>query len=110
MVIYCKSVHFHGFEDARDHLSFYEMSSFKEGKAAALADESGEECLQLDAGVQSRALIYQAFVRTETFFKCAYERFHAKYGIYQFVLVLRNVRICKNKFYRAYAQHLVLEQ
>lgn len=43
MVIYCKSVHFHGFEDARKNLSFYEMSSFKEGKAVGLAEESGEE-------------------------------------------------------------------
>lgn len=42
MVIYCKSVHFHGFEDARKNLSFYEMSSFKEGKAVKLAEESGE--------------------------------------------------------------------
>lgn len=43
MVIYCKSVHFHGFEDAVRNLSFYEMSSFKEGKAMKLAEESGEE-------------------------------------------------------------------
>lgn len=43
IVIYCKSVHFHGFEDAKDNLSFYEMSSFKEGKAMKLAEESGEE-------------------------------------------------------------------
>lgn len=42
MVIYCKSVHFHGFEDARKNLSFYEMSSFKEGKAVKLAEQSGE--------------------------------------------------------------------
>lgn len=42
MVVYCKSVHFHGFEDARKNLSFYEMSSFKEGKALKLAEESGE--------------------------------------------------------------------
>lgn len=42
MVIYCKSVHFHSFEDARQNQSFYEMSSFKEGKAVDLAEESGE--------------------------------------------------------------------
>ena len=41
MVVYCKSVHFNGFADARDNLSFYEMSSFKEGKALELAEESG---------------------------------------------------------------------
>lgn len=49
MVIYCKSVHFNGFEDARKNLSFYEMSSFKEGKAVGLAEESGEEYLFADA-------------------------------------------------------------
>lgn len=48
MVIYCKSVHFHGFEDAKDNLSFYEMSSFKEGKAMTLAEESGEQDFMLD--------------------------------------------------------------
>lgn len=42
MVIYCKSVHFDGFEDAKRNLSFYEMSSYKEGKAVKLAEESGE--------------------------------------------------------------------
>lgn len=49
MVIYCKSVHFNGFEDARQNLSFYEMSSFKEGKAMKLAEESGEEDVVLDS-------------------------------------------------------------
>lgn len=43
IVIYCKSVHFHGFEDAKDNLGFYEMSSFKEGKAVKLAEESGNK-------------------------------------------------------------------
>lgn len=42
MVIYFKSVHFHGFEDAQKNLSFYEMASFKEGKAMKLAEESGK--------------------------------------------------------------------
>lgn len=46
MVIYCKSVHFHGFEEARKNQSFYEMSSFKEGKAMKLAEESGEDSLK----------------------------------------------------------------
>lgn len=41
MVIYCRSVHFHSFEDARKSQSFYEMSSFKEGKAKNLAEETG---------------------------------------------------------------------
>ncbi len=48
MVIYCKSVHFYGFEDAARNLSFYEMSSFKERKAMTLAEESGEEDFRLD--------------------------------------------------------------
>lgn len=42
MVIYLKSVHFHGFEDAQKNMSFYEMASFKEGKAMKLAEESGK--------------------------------------------------------------------
>lgn len=49
MVIYCKSVHFNGFEDARNNLSFYEMSSFKEGSAMKLAEGSGEEDVMLDS-------------------------------------------------------------
>lgn len=48
MVIYCKSVRFHGFEDARKNLSFYEMSSFSEGKALKLAEESGTEDANLN--------------------------------------------------------------
>lgn len=53
MVIYCKSVHFSGFEDARRNLSFYEMSSFKEGKAMKLVEESGEQGVTLDAQVSA---------------------------------------------------------
>lgn len=45
IVIYCKSVHFQGFDDARQNLSFYEMSSFKEGKAMKLAEETGEKTI-----------------------------------------------------------------
>lgn len=47
MVIYCKSVHFRSFEDAKQNQSFYEMSSFKEGDAMTLAEQSGEEDLGL---------------------------------------------------------------
>uniref|UniRef100_A0A6Q2XVU5 Phosphoinositide phospholipase C n=1 Tax=Esox lucius TaxID=8010 RepID=A0A6Q2XVU5_ESOLU len=36
LVIYCKSVHFSGFENAKAKQAFYEMSSFKETKAANL--------------------------------------------------------------------------
>lgn len=49
MVIYCKSVHFHSFEDAKKNQSFYEMSSLKEGDAMKLAEESGEEDLGLNS-------------------------------------------------------------
>ena len=42
MVLYCRSVHFGGFEHAKDSQAFYEMSSLKESKAFSLADTSGE--------------------------------------------------------------------
>uniref|UniRef100_A0A671U5Q7 Phosphoinositide phospholipase C n=1 Tax=Sparus aurata TaxID=8175 RepID=A0A671U5Q7_SPAAU len=41
LVVYCKSVHFHGFEQARSHGKCYEMSSFSESKAKKLAKEAG---------------------------------------------------------------------
>lgn len=41
LVIYCKSVHFHGFQHARLHRKCYEMSSFSESKAKKLAKEAG---------------------------------------------------------------------
>lgn len=47
IVIYCKSVHFRGFEDSWDKQSFYEMASFKEGKAVELVEESGVMSLLL---------------------------------------------------------------
>lgn len=43
IVIYCKSVHFSGFEHAKDSHAFYEMSSFKESKAFNLAETSGKQ-------------------------------------------------------------------
>lgn len=43
LVLYCKSVHFSGFEHAKDSQAFYEMSSFKESKAFSLAESSGEK-------------------------------------------------------------------
>ncbi|XP_010782197.1 1-phosphatidylinositol 4,5-bisphosphate phosphodiesterase delta-1-like, partial [Notothenia coriiceps] len=42
IVVYCKSVHFSGFEHAKDCQVFYEMSSFKESKAFNLAESSGK--------------------------------------------------------------------
>lgn len=41
LVVYCKSVHFHGFEHARLHGKCYEMSSFSESKAKRLTKEAG---------------------------------------------------------------------
>ncbi|KAM9844922.1 1-phosphatidylinositol 4,5-bisphosphate phosphodiesterase delta-1-like [Aulostomus maculatus] len=64
MVIYCKSVHFHGFEDARQNLSFYEMSSFKEGKAMTLAEEMANAFIRHNVDKLSR--IYPAGSRTDS--------------------------------------------
>ncbi|XP_008284206.1 1-phosphatidylinositol 4,5-bisphosphate phosphodiesterase delta-1-like isoform X2 [Stegastes partitus] len=64
MVIYCKSVHFHGFEDARKNLSFYEMSSFKEAKAMKLAEESANAYVRHNVEKLSR--IYPAGKRTDS--------------------------------------------
>lgn len=41
LVVYCKSVHFHGFNHSRLHGKCYEMSSFSESKAKKLAKEAG---------------------------------------------------------------------
>ncbi|XP_033838586.1 1-phosphatidylinositol 4,5-bisphosphate phosphodiesterase delta-1-like isoform X1 [Periophthalmus magnuspinnatus] len=64
MVIYCKSVHFDGFDNARNHLSFYEMSSFKEGKAKKLATESANAYIRHNVDKLSR--IYPAGSRTDS--------------------------------------------
>ncbi|XP_059200678.1 1-phosphatidylinositol 4,5-bisphosphate phosphodiesterase delta-1-like [Centropristis striata] len=64
MVVYCKSVHFHGFEDARQNQKFYEMSSFKEGKAMKLAEESANAYVHHNVEKLSR--IYPAGSRTNS--------------------------------------------
>ncbi|XP_077354519.1 1-phosphatidylinositol 4,5-bisphosphate phosphodiesterase delta-1-like isoform X1 [Festucalex cinctus] len=64
MVIYCKSVHFNGFEDARKNLSFYEMSSFKEKKAVALAEEAANAYVNHNVDKLSRT--YPAGSRTDS--------------------------------------------
>ncbi|XP_044225165.1 1-phosphatidylinositol 4,5-bisphosphate phosphodiesterase delta-1b isoform X1 [Thunnus albacares] len=64
MVIYCKSVHFHSFEDARENQSFYEMSSFKEGKAVNLAEESANAYIHHNVDKLSR--IYPGGTRTDS--------------------------------------------
>ncbi|XP_042370526.1 1-phosphatidylinositol 4,5-bisphosphate phosphodiesterase delta-1-like, partial [Plectropomus leopardus] len=64
MVVYCKSVHFHGFEHARKNLSFYEMSSFTEGTAVELAEESANAYIRHNVDKLSR--IYPAGMRTDS--------------------------------------------
>ncbi|XP_077580843.1 1-phosphatidylinositol 4,5-bisphosphate phosphodiesterase delta-1-like isoform X1 [Stigmatopora nigra] len=64
MVIYCKSVHFNGFEDAKKNLSFYEMSSFKEKKAFTLAEESANTFIRHNVDKLSRT--YPAGSRTDS--------------------------------------------
>lgn len=64
MVIYCKSVPFHGFEDSREKQSFYEMVSFKEGKALKLAEESATEYIHHNTDKLSR--IYPGGLRTDS--------------------------------------------
>ncbi|TNN46500.1 1-phosphatidylinositol 4,5-bisphosphate phosphodiesterase delta-1 [Liparis tanakae] len=64
MVVYCKSVHFTGFEDARRKLSFYEMSSFKEKKALGLAEESANAYIHHNMDKLSR--IYPSGSRTDS--------------------------------------------
>ncbi|XP_056330621.1 1-phosphatidylinositol 4,5-bisphosphate phosphodiesterase delta-1b isoform X2 [Danio aesculapii] len=64
IVIYCKSVPFHGFEDSREKQSFYEMASFKEGKAVKLAEESATEYIRHNTDKLSR--IYPGGMRTDS--------------------------------------------
>ncbi|XP_073344301.1 1-phosphatidylinositol 4,5-bisphosphate phosphodiesterase delta-1a isoform X2 [Pagrus major] len=64
IVIYCKSVHFNGFEHAKDNQAFYEMSSFKESKAFTLADTSGTAYIHHNMDKLSR--IYPAGSRTDS--------------------------------------------
>ncbi|XP_031162664.1 1-phosphatidylinositol 4,5-bisphosphate phosphodiesterase delta-1b isoform X3 [Sander lucioperca] len=54
MVVYCRSVPFHSFEDARENQSFYEISSFKEGKAMKLAEESANSYIRHNVDKLSR--------------------------------------------------------
>ncbi|XP_041824660.1 1-phosphatidylinositol 4,5-bisphosphate phosphodiesterase delta-1a isoform X2 [Melanotaenia boesemani] len=64
MVIYCKSVHFNGFEHARDNQTFYEMASFKENKALNLAETSATAYIHHNMDKLSR--IYPAGSRTDS--------------------------------------------
>uniref|UniRef100_A0A8C8ISV5 Phosphoinositide phospholipase C n=1 Tax=Oncorhynchus tshawytscha TaxID=74940 RepID=A0A8C8ISV5_ONCTS len=64
LVIYCKSVHFSGFEHAKDKQAFYEMSSFKESKAVNLAETAGNAFIHHNMTKLSR--IYPAGSRTDS--------------------------------------------
>ncbi|XP_041856944.1 1-phosphatidylinositol 4,5-bisphosphate phosphodiesterase delta-4 isoform X2 [Melanotaenia boesemani] len=64
LVVYCKSVHFHGFEHTRSHYKCYEMSSFSESKAKRLAKEAGPEFVQYNAWQLSRT--YPSGLRTDS--------------------------------------------
>lgn len=64
LVVYCKSVHFHGFDHARSHGKFYEMSSFSESKARRLAKEAGTDFVQYNMRQLSR--IYPGGLRTDS--------------------------------------------
>ncbi|KAM6900644.1 1-phosphatidylinositol 4,5-bisphosphate phosphodiesterase delta-1a [Xenentodon cancila] len=64
IVIYCKSVHFSGFEHAKDNQTFYEMSSFKESKAFNLAETSATSFIHHNMDKLSR--IYPAGSRTDS--------------------------------------------
>ncbi|XP_062287660.1 1-phosphatidylinositol 4,5-bisphosphate phosphodiesterase delta-4 [Scomber scombrus] len=64
LVVYCKSVHFHGFEHARLHAKCYEMSSFSESKAKRLVKETGTDFVQCNTKQLSR--IYPSGLRTDS--------------------------------------------
>lgn len=64
LVVYCKSVHFHGFKESRSHGKCYEMSSFSESKAKKLAKEAGTEFVQYNMKQLSR--IYPSGLRTDS--------------------------------------------
>nr|XP_055058278.1 1-phosphatidylinositol 4,5-bisphosphate phosphodiesterase delta-1b isoform X1 [Misgurnus anguillicaudatus] len=64
LVVYCKSVPFHGFEDSREKQSFYEMASFKESKAVKLAEENANEYIRHNTDKLSR--IYPSGLRADS--------------------------------------------
>ncbi|CAM2105142.1 1-phosphatidylinositol 4,5-bisphosphate phosphodiesterase delta-1 isoform X1 [Caretta caretta] len=64
IIIYCKSVHFQGFDSATCPLAFYEMSSFTESKAQKLAQESGTSFIHHNIKHLSR--VYPAGWRTDS--------------------------------------------
>ncbi|XP_010213678.1 PREDICTED: 1-phosphatidylinositol 4,5-bisphosphate phosphodiesterase delta-4 [Tinamus guttatus] len=63
-VIYCKSVSFQGFQEARTHSRPSEISSFSEAKARKLIRESGNEFVRHNAWQLTR--IYPSGMRTDS--------------------------------------------
>ncbi|XP_077347360.1 1-phosphatidylinositol 4,5-bisphosphate phosphodiesterase delta-1 isoform X3 [Lithobates pipiens] len=63
-VIYCKSVHFRGFEYATEHQAFYEMSSLTESKSLKLANESANSFIRHNTRQLTR--IYPDGMRTDS--------------------------------------------
>uniref|UniRef100_A0A8C0G1E2 Phosphoinositide phospholipase C n=1 Tax=Chelonoidis abingdonii TaxID=106734 RepID=A0A8C0G1E2_CHEAB len=64
IVIYCKSVHFQGFDNTTSPRPFYEMSSFTESKAQKLVQESGTSFIHHNIRHLSR--VYPAGWRTDS--------------------------------------------
>uniref|UniRef100_G3NDC5 Phosphoinositide phospholipase C n=1 Tax=Gasterosteus aculeatus aculeatus TaxID=481459 RepID=G3NDC5_GASAC len=64
LVVYCKSVHFQGFEHARSQAKCYEMSSFSESKAKKLAKDAGTDFVQYNTRQLTR--IYPGGRRTDS--------------------------------------------
>uniref|UniRef100_A0A8C5D084 Phosphoinositide phospholipase C n=1 Tax=Gadus morhua TaxID=8049 RepID=A0A8C5D084_GADMO len=62
LVVYCKSVHFRGFQHAQAHYKCDEMSSLSESKARKLAKEAGADFVQHNIRQLSR--IYPSGLRT----------------------------------------------
>uniref|UniRef100_A0A8C9ZMF7 Phosphoinositide phospholipase C n=1 Tax=Sander lucioperca TaxID=283035 RepID=A0A8C9ZMF7_SANLU len=54
LVVYCKSVHFRDFEHARSNAKCYEISSFSEKKAKALAKDEGTDFVRYNTRQLSR--------------------------------------------------------
>ncbi|XP_033842727.1 1-phosphatidylinositol 4,5-bisphosphate phosphodiesterase delta-4 [Periophthalmus magnuspinnatus] len=64
LVVYCRSVHFHGFEHAKVHGKCYEISSFSESKAKKLSKESGSEMVRFN--VKQLTRVYPSGLRTDS--------------------------------------------
>ncbi|XP_062390525.1 1-phosphatidylinositol 4,5-bisphosphate phosphodiesterase delta-4 [Sardina pilchardus] len=64
LVVYCKSVHFSGFEKSRETGKSYEMSSLSESKARKLIKEAGTEFVQHNSRQLTR--VYPSGMRTDS--------------------------------------------